>query len=144
MRAGSYRHEECTPGCTERQNTGGLGRASGCSRVVVLVADRNGATLTRTTALANIAGLPLAPRMPRLGSRIIAVGVLDRVGGAYADHAAQRGVPLPAEPTACLFQVFAPAGQAAMDSHFPPKVSLKRSCDVLKVWNRYRGMCASR
>lgn len=63
-----------------------------------VVPDINGSTLERLKGLAGVEALPLVPGTPRLGPCIGAVGKLICVGLNYADHAAESGAAIPAEP----------------------------------------------
>jgi len=63
-----------------------------------VVADINGLTLSRLIDIPDIQGLPAVSGTPRLGSCVGSVGKLICVGLNYADHAAESGVPIPAEP----------------------------------------------
>lgn len=63
-----------------------------------IVADINGSTLGRLSAIGDIEGLPLAPGTPRLGACVGSVGKFICVGLNYADHAAETGATIPTEP----------------------------------------------
>jgi len=63
-----------------------------------IVADINGLTLSRRIDVPDIQGLPLVPGAPRLGACVGSVGKFICVGLNYADHAAESGIPVPAEP----------------------------------------------
>jgi 2,4-diketo-3-deoxy-L-fuconate hydrolase len=60
--------------------------------------DISGATLGKLRGIGNIDALPLVPGTPRLGPCIGGVGKLICVGLNYADHAAEAGAAIPAEP----------------------------------------------
>jgi 2,4-diketo-3-deoxy-L-fuconate hydrolase len=60
--------------------------------------DINGAALARLEAIGDIEALPLVTGTPRLGACIAGVGKFICVGLNYADHAAESGQAIPAEP----------------------------------------------
>lgn len=63
-----------------------------------IVADVDGLTLGRLSKIPDIEGLPMVPGTPRIGPCVGSVGKLICVGLNYADHAAESGIPIPAEP----------------------------------------------
>lgn len=67
-----------------------------------LVADIGGAALSaeslQTIANTSIDSLPLVDRAVRLGPCVSSVGKFICIGLNYADHAAESGMPVPAEP----------------------------------------------
>ena len=75
-----------------------------------VVADINGAMLGQLGALPGIDSLPIVPGVPRIGPCVGSVGKLICVGLNYADHAAEAGMALPAEPVIFLKATSAIAG----------------------------------
>jgi 2,4-didehydro-3-deoxy-L-rhamnonate hydrolase len=63
-----------------------------------VVADVNGTTLAKLSTITDIERLPLVPGTPRIGACVGSVGKMICVGLNYADHAAEAGQALPAEP----------------------------------------------
>src|ERR1700722_14969758 len=63
-----------------------------------IVADINGTTLGDLNVIKDIEHLPVVPRSPRIGACVGSVGKMICVGLNYADHAAEAGLALPAEP----------------------------------------------
>jgi 2-keto-4-pentenoate hydratase/2-oxohepta-3-ene-1,7-dioic acid hydratase in catechol pathway len=63
-----------------------------------IIANVDGLALGRLSAIPAIEGLPLVPGTPRIGPCVGSVGKLICIGLNYADHAAESGIPIPAEP----------------------------------------------
>src|ERR1700722_1830759 len=63
-----------------------------------IVADIDGTTLGDLSVLKDIERLPLVPGSPRIGACVGSVGKVICVGLNYADHAAEAGIAVPAEP----------------------------------------------
>jgi 2-keto-4-pentenoate hydratase/2-oxohepta-3-ene-1,7-dioic acid hydratase in catechol pathway len=63
-----------------------------------IVTDVDGLTLGRLSMLPDIESLPIVPGTPRIGPCVGSVGKLICIGLNYADHAAESGIPIPAEP----------------------------------------------
>ena len=72
--------------------------------------------------------LPLVKGKPRLGSPLHGVGKFIAIGLNYADHAAEAGMPLPAEPV--VFMKATSCIQGANDPVMLPKGSLKTDWEV--------------
>src|ERR1700733_12562077 len=75
-----------------------------------IVPDVNGAMLGHLGELPGIESLPLVPGAPRIGPCVGSVGKLICVGLNYADHAAEAGMAVPAEPVIYLKATSAIAG----------------------------------
>ena len=67
--------------------------------------------------------LPLVKGKPRLGSPVQGVGKFIAIGLNYADHAAESGLPVPAEPV--VFMKVTSCIQGANDAVMLPKGSVK-------------------
>ncbi len=63
-----------------------------------VVADINGATLGDLSVIKDIERLPTVPGSPRIGACVGSVGKMICIGLNYADHAAEAGIAVPAEP----------------------------------------------
>lgn len=63
-----------------------------------VIADIDGVTVHRHAQLPDPQKLPLVPGNPRLGACITGVGKFICIGLNYADHAAESGAAIPAEP----------------------------------------------
>ncbi len=63
-----------------------------------IVADINGTTLGDLSVIKDIERLAVVPGSPRIGACVGSVGKMICVGLNYADHAAEAGVAVPAEP----------------------------------------------
>ncbi|MES2877589.1 MAG: fumarylacetoacetate hydrolase family protein [Pseudomonadota bacterium] len=85
------------------------------------------AALARLQRL-NIDKLPLVKGKPRLGSPVQGVGKFIAIGLNYADHAAEAGMPLPAEPI--VFMKATSCIQGARDPIMLPKGSKKTDWEV--------------
>ena len=72
--------------------------------------------------------LPLVKGKPRLGSPLAGVGKFIAIGLNYADHAAESGMPLPAEPV--VFMKATSCIQGANDPVMLPKGSKKTDWEV--------------
>jgi 2,4-didehydro-3-deoxy-L-rhamnonate hydrolase len=97
-----------------------------------VVTDISGATLSPTglakIARAKIDKLPLVRGKPRLGACVGHVPNFYAVGLNYADHAAETGAPIPAEPI--LFNKASSCIQGANDEIMIPKGSKKTDWEV--------------
>jgi 2,4-diketo-3-deoxy-L-fuconate hydrolase len=76
----------------------------------------------------NPAQLPLVEGAPRLGSPMCHVGKFIAIGLNYADHAAEAGMPIPAEPV--VFMKATSCIQGANDPVMLPQGSLKTDWEV--------------
>ncbi|NMM12329.1 MAG: fumarylacetoacetate hydrolase family protein [Rhodoferax sp.] len=72
--------------------------------------------------------LPLVKGKPRLGSPLQGVGKFIAIGLNYADHAAESGLPIPAEPV--VFMKATSCIQGANDAVMLPKGSVKTDWEV--------------
>lgn len=72
--------------------------------------------------------LPLVRGKPRMGSPVHGVGKFIAIGLNYADHAAEAGMPLPAEPV--VFMKATSCIQGANDPVMLPKGSVKTDWEV--------------
>ncbi|MEO6033457.1 MAG: fumarylacetoacetate hydrolase family protein [Burkholderiaceae bacterium] len=72
--------------------------------------------------------LPRVRGKPRLGSPVADVGKFIAIGLNYADHAAESGVPIPAEPV--VFMKATSCIQGAFDPVMLPKGSVKTDWEV--------------
>ena len=72
--------------------------------------------------------LPLVKGKPRLGSPVQGVGKFIAIGLNYADHAAESGLPIPAEPV--VFMKATSCIQGANDAVMLPKGSVKTDWEV--------------
>lgn len=72
--------------------------------------------------------LPLVKGKPRLGSPLQGVGKFIAIGLNYADHAAESGLPVPAEPV--VFMKATSCIQGANDAVMLPKGSVKTDWEV--------------
>jgi len=72
--------------------------------------------------------LPLVKGKPRLGSPVQGVGKFIAIGLNYADHAAESGLPIPAEPV--VFMKATNCIQGANDAVMLPKGSVKTDWEV--------------
>jgi len=72
--------------------------------------------------------LPLVKGKPRLGSPVQGVGKFIAIGLNYADHAAESGLPIPAEPV--VFMKASSCIQGANDAVMLPKGSVKTDWEV--------------
>ena len=72
--------------------------------------------------------LPLVKGKPRLGSPVQGVGKFIAIGLNYADHAAESGLPVPAEPV--VFMKATSCIQGANDAVMLPKGSVKTDWEV--------------
>lgn len=63
-----------------------------------IFSDIDGSTLGRLSDVTDIDRLPLVPGTPRIGPCVGSVGKMICIGLNYADHAAEAGVAVPAEP----------------------------------------------
>jgi 2,4-diketo-3-deoxy-L-fuconate hydrolase len=77
---------------------------------------------------ANIDKLPLVKGKPRLGSPVNGVGKFIAIGLNYADHAAEAGMPIPAEPI--VFMKATTCIQGPNDAVMLPKGSKKSDWEV--------------
>jgi 2-keto-4-pentenoate hydratase/2-oxohepta-3-ene-1,7-dioic acid hydratase in catechol pathway len=93
-----------------------------------IVGDINGSMLGRLSEIPDMESLPMVPGMPRLGACVGSVGKLVCVGLNYADHAAEAGVPIPAEPVVFFKATSAIAGPN--DDIVLPKGSQKVDWEV--------------
>jgi 2-keto-4-pentenoate hydratase/2-oxohepta-3-ene-1,7-dioic acid hydratase in catechol pathway len=92
------------------------------------VADITAAALERLRRVADIETLPLVAGTPRLGPCITGVGKLICIGLNYADHAAESGAAIPAEPIVFFKATSAIAGPN--DDLVLPRDSLKVDWEV--------------
>ena len=76
----------------------------------------------------NIDKLPLVKGKPRLGSPVNGVGKFIAIGLNYADHAAEAGMPIPAEPI--VFMKATTCIQGPNDAVMLPKGSKKSDWEV--------------
>jgi 2-keto-4-pentenoate hydratase/2-oxohepta-3-ene-1,7-dioic acid hydratase in catechol pathway len=76
----------------------------------------------------NTEKLPLVRGKPRLGSPVQGVGKFIAIGLNYADHAAEAGMPIPAEPV--VFMKATSCIQGPNDPVMLPKGSLKTDWEV--------------
>ncbi|WP_296445407.1 fumarylacetoacetate hydrolase family protein [Rhodoferax sp. UBA5149] len=76
----------------------------------------------------NTEKLPLVRGKPRLGSPVRGVGKFIAIGLNYADHAAEAGMPIPAEPV--VFMKATSCIQGPNDPVMLPKGSLKTDWEV--------------
>lgn len=76
----------------------------------------------------NPAQLPLVEGAPRLGSPLRHVGKFIAIGLNYADHAAEAGMPIPAEPV--VFMKATSCIQGANDPVMLPRGSVKTDWEV--------------
>lgn len=76
----------------------------------------------------NVAKLPLVKGSPRLGSPVAGVGKFLAIGLNYADHAAESGMPIPAEPV--VFMKATTCIQGPNDAVMLPKGSKKSDWEV--------------
>lgn len=60
--------------------------------------DINGAALGRLSELGHVERFPVVPGSPRIGACVGSVGKMICIGLNYADHAAEAGLAVPAEP----------------------------------------------
>ncbi len=60
--------------------------------------DISGKTLGRLGEIGDLERLPIVPGSPRIGACVSAVGKMICIGLNYADHAAEAGLAVPAEP----------------------------------------------
>ncbi|MFM1907229.1 MAG: hypothetical protein RLZZ591_906 [Pseudomonadota bacterium] len=74
------------------------------------------------------AKLPLVSGDPRLGSPVAGVGKFIAIGLNYADHAAESGMPIPAEPV--VFMKATSCIQGPNDEVMLPKGSIKTDWEV--------------
>ncbi len=74
------------------------------------------------------ASLPAVPGRPRLGPPVTGIGKIVAVGLNYADHAAEAGMPIPAEPV--LFMKVTTAITGPNDEIVIPKGSEKTDWEV--------------
>lgn len=93
-----------------------------------VVTDIDGAALEKLRGLAMIDRLPLVPGTPRLGPCIAGTGKLICIGLNYADHAAESGAAIPAEPIVFFKAPSAIAGPN--DDLVLPRGSLKVDWEV--------------
>ena len=85
------------------------------------------AALARLKRL-NTDKLPLVRGKPRMGSPVQGVGKFIAIGLNYADHAAEAGMPIPAEPV--VFMKATSCIQGANDPVMLPKGSVKTDWEV--------------
>ena len=85
------------------------------------------AALARLKSL-NTDKLPLVRGKPRMGSPVQGVGKFIAIGLNYADHAAEAGMPIPAEPV--VFMKATSCIQGANDPVMLPKGSVKTDWEV--------------
>jgi 2-keto-4-pentenoate hydratase/2-oxohepta-3-ene-1,7-dioic acid hydratase in catechol pathway len=85
------------------------------------------AALTKLQRL-NTDKLPLVKGKPRLGSPVSGVGKFIAIGLNYADHAAESGLPIPAEPV--VFMKATSCIQGPNDPVMLPKGSVKTDWEV--------------
>jgi 2,4-diketo-3-deoxy-L-fuconate hydrolase len=85
------------------------------------------ASLARLKRL-NTDKLPLVRGKPRMGSPVQGVGKFIAIGLNYADHAAEAGMPIPAEPV--VFMKATSCIQGANDPVMLPKGSVKTDWEV--------------
>lgn len=85
------------------------------------------AALARLRRL-NVDTLPLVRGKPRMGSPVRGVGKFIAIGLNYADHAAEAGMPIPAEPV--VFMKATSCIQGADDPVMLPKGSVKTDWEV--------------
>jgi 2,4-diketo-3-deoxy-L-fuconate hydrolase len=81
-----------------REKPGVLGVDDALHDVSGVVPDITGATLAQLQELGDVERLPRVPGQPRIGACLGAVGKFICIGLNYADHAAETGQPIPAEP----------------------------------------------
>jgi 2,4-diketo-3-deoxy-L-fuconate hydrolase len=81
-----------------REKPGVLGVDGALHDVSGVVPDITGATLAQLQELGDVERLPRVPGHPRIGACLGAVGKFICIGLNYADHAAETGQPIPAEP----------------------------------------------
>jgi len=97
-----------------------------------LVADIGGAALSaeslQTIANTSIDSLPLVDRAVRLGPCVSSVGKFICIGLNYADHAAESGMPVPAEPV--VFMKATSAITGPNDPIIKPRNSTKLDWEV--------------
>jgi 2-keto-4-pentenoate hydratase/2-oxohepta-3-ene-1,7-dioic acid hydratase in catechol pathway len=123
------------------------------------VADIDRSTLAPSSLamLSNLAveGLPLVPGNPRLGVPLIGISKLVCVGLNYRDHAAEAGMPIPAEPilfmkaTTCITgpsdPVIIPKGSVKTDWEAELGIvvgSVARSVPIDQALDYVAGYCA--
>ena len=111
----------------------GLIDAEGKLRVLSAVVPDLGPAQLGAAALARIrkanpAKLPLVRGKPRMGCPVNGVGKFVAIGLNYADHAAESGVPIPAEPV--VFMKATSCIQGPNDPVMLPKNSVKTDWEV--------------
>lgn len=111
----------------------GLIDAQGALRDLSAVIDDIGPAQLSDTALArlrklNAEKLPLVKGSPRMGCPVAGIGKFVAIGLNYADHAAEAGMPIPAEPI--VFMKATSCIQGANDPVMLPKGSKKSDWEV--------------
>jgi 2-keto-4-pentenoate hydratase/2-oxohepta-3-ene-1,7-dioic acid hydratase in catechol pathway len=99
-------------------------------------------SLKQTFEKADLSSLPLAPKGVRLGSPLSRTGHFVAIGLNYADHAAETGAPIPAEPIIfskapnCLSgpndDVLMPKGSEKLDWEVELAVVIGKRCDYVE------------
>ena len=99
-------------------------------------------SLRQTLEKADLSSLPLAPKGVRLGSPLSRTGHFVAIGLNYADHAAETGAPIPAEPIIfskaanCLSgpndDVLMPKGSKKLDWEVELAVIIGKRCDYVE------------
>jgi 2,4-diketo-3-deoxy-L-fuconate hydrolase len=88
--------------------------------------------------------LPLVKGSPRMGCPVAGIGKFIAIGLNYADHAAEAGMPIPAEPI--VFMKATSCIQGPDDPVMLPKGSKKSDWEVELGWSSAgrHGMCHRR
>ena len=104
------------------ESSGGIRDLSGFGPV-----DLSPSCLARLAAL-DPASLPVVPGKPRLGVPVAGVGKFIGIGLNYSDHAAEAGLPIPAEPIIFMKAITCLSGPD--DSIIQPRHSTKLDWEV--------------